>query len=144
MRFWLDLPIRLPLASCFWHTTQPLAILSPVWSNISAYTYWSPNFGITFGSLSKIGNLLLFCNWSSYELYYSVSFKPSSTSSLTTVQGPSLWWRYSMNELHSALHSFYSHSFLVSAWYLDLWRTWPISLIIFAVKVGPTLILRPR
>ena len=35
----LDLPIGLPLAPCFWHIAQPLAILSPLGSSISAFTY---------------------------------------------------------------------------------------------------------
>ena len=140
--FWLNLPIGLPLASCFWHTTWALVIFSALESNISAFTYWYPHSGVTSGSSSNMGNVLAFCDSSLYGSYCGMSSTPSSTKSLNSVQGPSFWCRDAMNELRLALHSFPSHSSWVSAWYL--WRTWPFFLMIFAVKVGPISMLGPK
>ena len=144
MGLWLDLPIRVQLAFCFQHTTWSLAILSPIGRNISVLTFWSSHSGVTYRSSSKMGNILAFCNLSSYWLHCSVSFVPNSTRSLTIRWGPGLWWKDSMNKLHLCLHSYCSHSSWVSAWYMDLWGTWPFSLIIFAINVGPISLLRPR
>ena len=143
MGFWLDLPIGLPSASCFQHIMQPLAFLSPLRSNISVFTYWSPHSVVTSDSLSNMGKVSTCCNLPSYGSYCDVSFTHSSTESLASVWGPSLWRRDFMIELCSAFHSFWSHSSWVSAWYVDLWRTWPFSLMIFAVKMESISMLRP-
>ena len=130
MQFRLDLPIGLPSASYFQCTAQPLAIWPPLGSNISVFTYWSPHSGINSGSSFKMGNILAF--WDS-----------SSCGSFTIAWGPSLWWRDSMNKLCSTFHSSHSYSSRVSAWYVDLWRTWPFSLMIFAIKAEPMSMLGP-
>ena len=94
--FWLDLLIGLPLASCSWCDTQPLAILSSFRSNI----YIAPHMGVTSGSSSKLGNNSPLCEPLSYGSYCDISSMPKSAKSSTEAWGPSLWWADSMNVLH--------------------------------------------
>ena len=143
MGFRLDLPIGLPSASCSRHTIWPLAILSPLGSNIFVFTYWSPHYGVASGFLSNMGNMSASSNFSLYESYCTVSSTFNSTESLTLAWEPSLWCKDFMNLLCSTLHSYCFHSFWVIAWYDDLWKTWPFSLIFFDTKVGPLSMLQP-
>ena len=120
------------------------SMLSPFGRNISASTYWSTNSGITSGSSSEMGNISIFYFSFLYGLYCSVSSTSRCSKSLISAWVPRLCCRDSMSKQHSALHSSHSHSSWVSACYVDLWRTWPFSLIIFTIKAGPISILGPR
>ena len=103
-----------------------------------------PPFVVTSGSSSKVGKcfgiLWLLLIW---IILWHV-FCTSSTRSLTIAWGHSLWCSHSMDKLCSALHSSCSHSSWISAWCVDLWRTWLFSLIICAIMAGPISILGPR
>ena len=122
MGFWLGLPIGFPLSSCLWWPVG-LWSISPLLEQYLHIQTLVPHSGVTSGSLPKMGNVLIFCNSSSYGLYCSVYSAPSSTKSLTITWGPSLLCSNSMNKLCSCLHSSYSNSSWVSAEYLDLWRS---------------------
>ena len=90
-------------ASCFWHTTWPLAILFPIGRNISKFKYWSSHSGVTSVSSSKLENISLFYETSSCGSYSGTSFVTKSGKSSTIAHGPKLWWTDSMNILHSSL-----------------------------------------
>ena len=130
MGFWLDLPI-----GCHQNLPSNIPVSCPLLEVIFQCLHTNaPTWGLLLVS-SSIGMVLAFWTLSLYGSYYIVSSTSSSIKSLMIAWVPNLWCSDSMNELHSALHSSHYHPSLVSAWYVDLWKTWPFSLIIFAIKV---------
>ena len=74
------LRVSFPLTTIFWSSTQRAEPFF-LWLMNSSYS------GVTTCSLPKMGNILAFCNSSSYGSYCNESSTPSSTRSLTIAWG---------------------------------------------------------
>ena len=81
-----DLPIGLPLASCFWHFTQSLAILSPLGSSISALICWYPHSEVTSGTSSNMRNVSAFCHFPHMEHTAGSPLPPGQPHLLTSCE----------------------------------------------------------